>query len=113
VVVISLDPTLMGEYFGLAGELRAAGIPTEVYLGASGMRAQMKYADRRLSPAAVIVGGDEIAAGTVTIKDLDMGRLLAQSVADNRVWRDERPGQVTAPRSEFVAQVRRIVEAAG
>jgi histidyl-tRNA synthetase len=113
VVVIALEAGLMGEYFGLAGELRAAGIPSEVYLGASGMRAQMKYADRRLSPAAVIMGGDEVAAGTVTIKDLDMGRLLAGAVADNRVWRDERPGQITAPRSELVAQVRRIVEAAG
>ena len=113
VVVIALEPGLMSEYFGLASELRAAGIPSEVYLGGSGMRAQMKYADRRLSPAAVIVGGDEIAAGTVTIKDLDMGRLLAESVADNRVWRDARPGQITAPRAELVAQVRRIVEAAG
>jgi histidyl-tRNA synthetase len=113
VVVIALEQGLMGEYFGLASELRAAGIPSEVYLGASGMRAQMKYADRRLSPAAVIMGGDEIAAGTVTIKDLDMGRLLAQSVADNRAWRDERPGQITAPRAELVAEVRRIVEAAG
>jgi histidyl-tRNA synthetase len=113
VVVIALEPGLMSEYFGLASELRAAGIASEVYLGGSGMRAQMKYADRRLAPAAVIVGGDEIAAGTVTIKDLDMGRLLAESVADNRVWRDARPGQITAPRAELVAQVRRIVEAAG
>src|SRR5579859_4851365 len=113
VVVIALEPSLMNEYFGLASELRAAGIPSEVYLGGSGMRAQMKYADRRLSPAAVIVGGDEIAAGTVTIKDLDMGRRLAESVRDNRAWRDERPGQITAPRAELVTQVRRIVEAAG
>jgi len=113
VVVIALEAGLMGEYFSLAGELRAAGISAEVYLGASGMRAQMKYADRRLSPAAVIVGGDEIAAGAVTIKDLDMGRRLAESVRDNRAWRDERPGQITAPRAELVTQVRRIVEAAG
>ena len=112
VVVIALDGALMAEYFGLAGELRAAGIPAEVYLGASGMRAQMKYADRRLSPAAVIMGGDELAAGTVTIKDLDLGRALAAKVADNRAWRDDRPGQLTAPRGELVAQVRRIVEAA-
>ena len=42
------------------------------------MRAQMKYADRRLSPAAVIVGEDELAAGTVTIKDLDLGRALSR-----------------------------------
>ena len=62
--------------------------------------------------AAVILGGDEIAAGTVTIKDLDLGRALAASVADNQAWREGRPGQITAPRGELVAQVRRIVEAA-
>ncbi len=112
VVIIALDGALMSEYFAIAGELRAAGVPAEVYLGTSGMRAQMKYADRRLSPAAVIVGGDELAAGTVTIKDLDLGRMLAESVADNRTWRDDRPGQITTPRGELVAQIRRIVEAA-
>jgi histidyl-tRNA synthetase len=109
VVVLALDGELMGEYFALAAELRLAGIPAEVYLGASGMRAQMKYADRRLSPAAVIMGGDEVAAGTVTIKDLDLGRALAKSVADNQTWRDDRPGQITTPRADLVAQVRRIV----
>jgi histidyl-tRNA synthetase len=111
VVILALDQGLMGDYFAIAQELRAAGLPAEVYLGGSGMRAQMKYADRRLSPAAVILGGDEIAAGTVTIKDLDLGRALASSVADNQAWREGRPGQVTAPRADLVAQVRRIVEA--
>jgi histidyl-tRNA synthetase len=112
VVVLALDGALMGEYFGLAAELRAAGLAAEVYLGASGLRAQMKYADRRLSPAAVIMGGDEIAAGTVTIKDLDLGRALAEGVTDNQAWREGRPGQITAPRADLVAQVRRIVRAA-
>ena len=113
VVVLALDQALMGDYFALAAELRASGIAAEVYLGGSGMRAQMKYADRRLSPAAIIVGGDEIAQGVVTIKDLDLGRRLAEGVTDNRAWREERPGQVSAPRSEWVSHVRRIVEAAG
>ena len=72
----------------------------------------MKYADRRLSPAAVILGEDEIAAGQVTIKDLDLGRALAAGGHRPRAWREERPGQVTAPRAELVATVRRIVEGA-
>jgi histidyl-tRNA synthetase len=113
VVVLALDPSLMGDYLALAAELRAAGLAAEVYLGASGMRAQMKYADRRLSPAAVIVGGDEIAAGVVTIKDLDLGRRLAEGITDNQAWRQDRPGQFTAPRSDWVDEVRRIVEATG
>jgi histidyl-tRNA synthetase len=111
VVVLALDEANMGEFFAAAGELRAAGIAAEVYLGSSGMRPQMKYADRRLAPAAVILGGDEIAAGTVTIKDLDLGRALSAGVSDNAAWREQRPGQVVVPRAELVAQIRRILEA--
>ena len=109
VVVIALDEAGMADYFAAAAELRAAGIAAEVYLGRSGMKAQMKYADRRLSPAAVILGEDERKAGTVTIKDLDLGRALAQGMKDHDAWRQERPGQVTAPRAELVSVLRRIV----
>ncbi|MBA4793512.1 MAG: histidine--tRNA ligase [Phenylobacterium sp.] len=109
VVVIAFSQDDMAHYFAVAGELRAAGIAAEVYLGSSGMKAQMKYADRRLAPAAVILGGDEIAAGVVTIKDLDLGRELAAGVTDNAQWREERPGQVTVPRAELVATISRIV----
>ena len=109
VVVIAFDSARMNEYFALAGELRAAGIAAEVYMGTSGMRAQMKYADRRLAPAAVILGDDEIAAGTVTIKDLDLGRALSSGVTDNTAWRADRPGQINAPRANWVAAVQDIV----
>ena len=110
VVVIAFDQARMSDYFAIAAELRGAGVAAEVYLGSSGMKAQMKYADRRASPAAVIVGEDEFAAGTVTIKDLDLGRALASGVADNSAWRAERLGQVTAPRGELVKLVRAILE---
>ena len=111
VVVIAFDNARMADYFAVAQEIRAAGIAAEVYLGTSGMRPQMKYADRRLSPAAVMVGEDELAAGTVTVKDLDLGRALASQVADNAAWREQRPGQQTVPRSELVAVLRRILDA--
>ncbi len=112
VVVIAFDQARMADYFALAGELRAAGVPAEVYLGTSGMKAQMKYADRRLSPAAVMIGEDELAQGTVTIKDLDLGRELARGLSDNKAWREGRPGQVTVPRAELIATVRAILEPA-
>jgi histidyl-tRNA synthetase len=112
VVVIAFDEKRMSDYFALAAELRAASIAAEVYLGSSGMRAQMRYADRRLSPAAVILGEDEIAAGQVTVKDLDLGRALAAGIKSHAEYREERPGQVTAPRAELVATVRAIVERA-
>jgi histidyl-tRNA synthetase len=111
VVVIAFTPDDMAHYFSVVGELRAAGIPAEVYLGSAGMKAQMKYADRRMAPAAIMLGGDEIAAGKVTIKDLDLGRALSSGVADNAEWREQRPGQQTINRADLVPAVRKILEA--
>jgi histidyl-tRNA synthetase len=112
VVVIVFSQDDMQHYLDAVSELRAAGISAELYLGRAGMKAQMKYADRRGAPAAVILGGDEIAAGQVTIKDLDAGRALAAGITDNDAWKSERPGQRVAPRADLVATVRAIVEAA-
>jgi histidyl-tRNA synthetase len=111
VVVIAFSQDDMPHYFAAAAQLRGEGIAAEVYLGSSGMKAQMKYADRRLSPAVLMLGGDEIVAGTVTIKDLDLGRELASAVSDNAAWKAERPGQVTVPRDQMVAAVRAILDA--
>jgi|SRR5215217_180009 len=112
VVIIAFDQARMADYFAVAAELRNGGIAAEVYLGTSGMRPQMKYADRRLAPAAVIIGEDEFAAGTATVKDLDLGRDLAKDVSDNAAWKAERPGQQTVARADLVATVRKIVDAA-
>ena len=59
VVVLVLDRDRIGDSMALAARLRAAAIPAECYLGGSGMKAQMKYADRRNSPCVVIQGSDE------------------------------------------------------
>ncbi|MFY7850429.1 MAG: histidine--tRNA ligase, partial [Brevundimonas sp.] len=52
----------------------------------------------------------EIAAGQVTIKDLDVGRALAAGLADNEAWKAARPGQQTVARSALVSTVRTIIE---
>jgi histidyl-tRNA synthetase len=109
VVVIVFSEADMQHYLDAVSELRNAGIAAELYLGRAGMKAQMKYADRRGAPAAVILGGDEIAAGTVTIKDLDAGRAAAAGVTDNEAWKAERPGQQVVPRAELVATIRGII----
>jgi histidyl-tRNA synthetase len=113
VVVLALDGDAMAGYMAMAGELRAAGIAAEVYLGSAGMKAQMKYADRRAAPVAVIEGSNERAAGTVMLKDLALGARLAASVADNEAWRRERPAQREVARTELVPAVRAMLDDAG
>lgn len=109
VLVLVLDKDQVGDYFAMANDLRKAGIRAEAYLGGAGMKAQMKYADRRGSPAVVIVGGNEREKGVVTIKDLNAGAAAAKGMTDNEAWRSERPGQFECPRSEMVERIRAIV----
>jgi histidyl-tRNA synthetase len=111
VVVLNLDKDNPGIALGLAAELRRGGIRAEAYMGASGMRPQMKYADRRNSPAVVIVGSDEIEKGTVTIKDLEIGAQKAKAISSNEEYREARPGQIEVPRAGMIDAVRAIVEA--
>jgi histidyl-tRNA synthetase len=110
VLVLVLDADRVAESCAMTAELRKAGIVAETYLGSSGMRAQMKYADRRGAPAVVIVGEDERALGLVTVKDLRAGAEAARTITDNDTWRSERPGQVQAPRTDLVSVVRSIVQ---
>ena len=109
VVVLNLDKEDPSHALALASELRSAGLRAETYMGGSGMRAQMKYADRRLAPAVVIAGEDELEKGTVTIKDLKVGAEKAAAISSNEEWREERPGQVEVPRSEIVPTIKEIV----
>ncbi len=109
VVVLMLDMTRAADYQAMVGELRRAGIRAELYLGASGMRAQVKYADKRNAPVAVIAGGDEFAAGQVTLKDLVLGDRLSKDIKDNTAWREDQPAQQSVPRENMVAAVREIL----
>ncbi|WP_367119672.1 histidine--tRNA ligase [Ponticaulis sp.] len=111
VVVLVLDREHVADSHVLAHQLRAAGIRSEVYMGSSGMRPQMKYADRRGAPAVVIVGEDERQKGTVTIKDLIVGAQKAKAIKDNTEWRESRPGQVEVSRDEMVATIKGMLEA--
>jgi histidyl-tRNA synthetase len=74
----------MADYQRLVAKLRAEGIAAEVYLGSpnSNLQAQLKYADRRRAPIALIQGSNEKAQGHVIVKDLILGAELAGLSAD-------------------------------
>ena len=57
----------------LASELRAAGLRVDIYPEADKLGKQFKYASSRNVPFVAIVGDDERAQGTVSIKDLRSG----------------------------------------
>lgn len=70
VLVTVFDAELTQESLKLASLLRSGGIRTEVYCRPARISAQMKYADNKGIPYAVILGSDEVEAGTVAVRDL-------------------------------------------
>jgi histidyl-tRNA synthetase len=109
VVVTVMDRDRMADYQAMASELRAAGIRAEVYLGnPKNFGNQLKYADNRHSPVAIIQGADERDKGVVQIKDLILGAKIAQD-ATLEEWK-ERPSQYEILRGDMVAKVREIIE---
>jgi len=119
VVVLVMDraPDAMAKAQSFVTALRAAdlrdasgnAVGAELYLGDSGMKAQLRYADKRNSPCAIIQGGDERAKGVVQIKDLAAGKALAAGIADHDAYREERPGQFEVPEAGLVAAVRSLL----
>ncbi|BCJ91690.1 histidine--tRNA ligase [Terrihabitans soli] len=109
VVILVMDKDRTADYLAMAKTLRDAKIPAEIYMGSSGMNAQMKYADRRRSPVAVIQGSNEKDAGEVTIKDLVLGKEMSKKIEDRAAWTEERPGQVTVKEEKLVETVRAMI----
>ncbi|SMX22767.1 histidine--tRNA ligase [Boseongicola aestuarii] len=109
VVVTVMDRDRMPDYQKMAAELRAAGIRAEVYLGnPKNFGNQLKYADKRNSPVAIIQGSDEATRNVVQVKDLVLGAKIAET-ATHEEWKDQ-PAQFECDRADMVARVRAILD---
>jgi histidyl-tRNA synthetase len=109
VVVLVMDRKRVADYQRMVTALRNAGVRAEMYLGTSGMKAQMKYADRRGAPCVVIQGEDELKKGEVQIKDLRLGAEMAGAIESREAWREARPAQVSVPEAELVPAVKQVL----
>lgn len=89
VMVAVWDESLVPEAIALAGELRAAGLRVDLFPDIDKVGKQFKYANGRGYPVVAIVGPDEAAAGTVTLKTLETG------------------GQRQVPRADVAQQIAR------
>ncbi|MBE3636612.1 histidine--tRNA ligase [Mangrovicoccus algicola] len=109
VIVTVMDRDRMGAYQEMVAELRNAGIRAEVYLGnPKNFGNQLKYADKRDAPVAVIQGSDEADRGVVQIKDLVLGAKIAAE-ASLEEWKSQ-PAQFEIARSDLVAEIRKLLD---
>ena len=111
VVVTVFDSDRIADYQKMVAALRGAGIRAELYLGSGKFGAQMKYADKRGSPCAVIQGADEKAKGEVQIKDLIIGAQISDASGNDRDehLQAQAKAQFAAKESELVEKVREVL----
>ncbi|MEM6596486.1 MAG: His/Gly/Thr/Pro-type tRNA ligase C-terminal domain-containing protein, partial [Pseudomonadota bacterium] len=108
VIVTVMDRDRMSDYQAMVSELRAAGIRAEVYLGnPKNFGNQLKYADKRNAPVAVIAGSDEFDQGVLQLKDLVLGAKISET-ATHEEWK-EQPAQFEIKRADLVAEIQKIL----
>jgi len=118
VTVMDGDTAALGEYQKMVQLLRQEGIRAEMYQGNwKKFGNQLKYADRRGCPIAIIQGEDERAAldekgdprPRVQVKDLIEGRKQADAIASNEEWRETRPGQFEIDSGDLISEVKKLL----
>jgi histidyl-tRNA synthetase len=113
VMVLVLDRGEIVRYQTFVKSLREAGIAAELYLGAAGMNAQLKYADRRSARCAIIQGSnerDDARGPQIVVRDLVLGAALAKMTKDRADYVELRgKAQQTVPESALVETVREVL----
>ena len=111
VLVTAFDRDRVADYQKMVAALRNAGIRAELYLGnpKHSVGQQLKYADKRGAPCAIIQGGDEKAKGEVQIKDLILGATLTDTKDREEYLKKQAEAQFAVNESELVDGVRRVL----
>jgi histidyl-tRNA synthetase len=112
VLVTVFGPESVADSQKFVSTLRNAGIRAELYLGnpRHGIGQQLKYADKRRSPCAVIQGGDEKAKGEVLIRDLIAGAAPSGTANRDEHLKKQAGAQVAVPESKLVEAVRDVLK---
>jgi histidyl-tRNA synthetase len=116
VLVTIFDRDRIADYQRMAQTLRNAGIRAELYLGnpKNNLGQQLKYADKRRSPCAIIQGTDEKARGEVQIKDLAVGAQLAgESKERDDYLQKQAQAQVAVKEEHLVEEVKKLLAKRG
>jgi histidyl-tRNA synthetase len=110
-VVVTVFGGEIAGYQKMVATLRNAGIRAELYLGnpKHSLGQQMKYADRRNSPCAIIQGSDEKAGGKIQIKDLILGAGLTDIKDREEYLKRQSEAQYEVKEADLVNEVKKVL----
>ena len=108
VIVTIMEKDKLNEYQKIVIDLRKAGIKSELYLGnPKDLGKQLKYADKRRSRFALIIGSEELKNDVIQIKDLELGSKISSQIQTHEEWKDQ-PAQVEIPRAKLIEYMMKL-----
>jgi histidyl-tRNA synthetase len=118
VLVVAFDRDRLAHHQRMVQTLRNAGIRAEMYLGNpnGGLGQQLKYADKRCAPCAIIQGPDEKERGELQIKDLAIGAQLAgegQASERDAYLAKQAQAQFAVKEENLVEEVKKLLDRHG
>jgi histidyl-tRNA synthetase len=110
-VVVTVFGGEIADYQKMVATLRNANIRAELYLGnpKHSLGQQMKYADRRNAPCAIVQGSDERANGKIQIKDLILGAGLTEIKDREAYLKKQTEAQYEVDEGRLVEAVREVL----
>jgi histidyl-tRNA synthetase len=110
-VVVTVFGGDIAGYQKMVADLRDAGIRAELYLGnpKHSIGQQMKYADRRNAPCAIVQGSDERANGKIQIKDLILGAGLTDIKDREEYLKKQSEAQYEVGQDRLIEAVREVL----
>jgi histidyl-tRNA synthetase len=111
-VLVTVFGGAMADYQRMVSALRSANIRAELYLGnpKHSIGQQLKYADKRNSPCAIIQGSDERDAKQVIIRDLIAGAQLGSDASERADYlKKQAEAQFAVSEDAIVDSVRNLL----
>ena len=97
------------KYYEILKELRDKNINSEIYLGDSSLKSQLKYANKRNSPAVVLCGDNEFKENKITIKNLKKGKIESEKLQSREDWKQSENIQVTFPKENLINEIKKLI----
>ena len=95
-------------YQQIVNDLRNAGIKSELYLGnPKDLGRQLKYADKRRSRFALIMGSEELKKDVIQVKDLELGAKISRQIKTHEEWKHQ-PAQVEIKRDKLIEYIMKL-----
>ena len=109
IIICILDEKYLPQYYEILKELRGADINSEIYLGDSSLKSQIKYADKRNSPAVILCGDNEFKENKITIKNLKKGKLESAKLQSREDWKQSENIQLTISKENLINEIKKLI----